>query len=171
MRIFLIGFMGSGKSSLGKRLARRVGFDFLDLDNFIEEKTSKKIPNIIENNGEDVFRQIERDALLSMSDYDNIIIATGGGTPCFFDNMDSILKMGTSVYLKMSPASLAKRLQDSNHIRPLIKNKTGKELHEKVTELLNQREHHYLRANCIIKGENAKPEHIISLIFGQDLSF
>jgi shikimate kinase len=170
MRIFLLGFMGCGKTSLGGRLARKINYEFVDLDVLTEKLAGRKIENIIINDGEHAFRLVERDALLSLKDKQNIVVATGGGAPCFFDNMQAITEMGISVYLKMSPTSLAKRLENSKHVRPLIMDKKGQELIDKISEMLNQREQFYLKANCIIKGENAKPEHIISLVFGQETS-
>jgi shikimate kinase len=170
MRIFLLGFMGCGKTSLGKRLARKIDYEFVDLDVLTEEIAGKKIEDIIINDGENAFRLVERDALLSLKDKQNLVVATGGGAPCFFDNMKTIIEMGISVYLRMSATSLAKRLENSKHVRPLIMDKKGQDLIDKINELLNQREQFYLTANCIIKGENAKPEHIISLVFGQETS-
>ncbi len=166
MKIFLVGFMGCGKSSIGKRLSRKIGYDFIDLDTFIESNNKRSIYNIISKEGEAVFRQYEKDALLSLENRDNLVVATGGGTPCFFDNMEIINKMGVSVYLKMSPVSLAKRLEDSKHSRPLLKNNTGLDLLLKIKEMLNEREKFYMQAQCILKGENAKPDHIRKLIFG-----
>ncbi|MFW5792646.1 MAG: shikimate kinase [Bacteroidota bacterium] len=171
MRIFLIGFMGCGKSSLGKRLSRKINFDFIDLDILVEEKAQKKIERIIKEDGEQTFREIERQALLSLSEFDNVVIAAGGGAPCFYDNMHTILSMGISVYLKMNPLSLAKRLEDSKHFRPLLKNKSGQELVDHIRTMLIEREKYYLQANCVIKGENAKPDHIIRLVFGESEKF
>lgn len=166
MKIFLVGFMGCGKTSLGKRLARKIDYGFIDIDAYVEEIAKKTIDDIISEDGEDEFRRIERAALLSVKERDNVVISTGGGTPCYFDNMEQINKMGTSVYLKMSYLSLAKRLDDSDNKRPLLKNYSGRELVDKVKEMLSEREKYYSQAACVIKGENAKPNHVISLIFG-----
>ena len=166
MRIFLVGFMGCGKTSLGKRLARKINYSFIDIDASVEEITKRTIDDIISMDGEEVFRKIEREALLSTREMENVVISTGGGTPCYFDNMQQINKMGTSVYLKMSYLSLAKRLDDSDNKRPLLKNFSGQKLVDKVKIMLSEREKYYCQAACVIKGENAKPNHIVSLVFG-----
>ncbi len=88
MRIFLIGYMGSGKSTLGRRLAKHLNLQFVDMDHYIEERNYKTIPQIFAEEGEAEFRKKERKALEELSEFTNIIIATGGGAPCFFDNID-----------------------------------------------------------------------------------
>jgi shikimate kinase len=167
MRIYLIGFMGCGKSSLGKRLARKLDYEFIDIDKQIEAEVGMKVAEIFDTYGEEAFREMEREALHKTANYDKVVVATGGGAPCHFDNMDFILAHGTSVYLRMDVASLAHRLEESSHVRPLIKGLYGKELIQNIRERLAEREPWYLRANCIVKGENAKPNHIISLVFGE----
>src|SRR5688500_7926474 len=101
MKVFLIGFMGSGKSTVGKKLAQKMTLDFIDLDAYIEKQRQKTISYFFENFGEEKFREIERDALAELLEKDNVVISTGGGTPCFFDNMEKIKKNGISVYIEM----------------------------------------------------------------------
>ena len=106
-RIFLIGFMGSGKTTLGKALSRQLGIDFIDLDLYIEARYHKTIREIFAESGEERFRQIEKSLLHEVADFENVIIAAGGGTPCFFDNIDYMNAHGTCIYLRPRPTSYA----------------------------------------------------------------
>ena len=108
MRVFLIGFMGCGKSTIGKALAKQMGFDFIDLDKYIEKKEVKSIQQIFKKKGELSFRKMEGIALLEVCKKNNIVIATGGGTPCFLKNMQTILEKGRSIYIKMGAEELKK---------------------------------------------------------------
>jgi shikimate kinase len=168
MRIYLIGFMGSGKTTLGKRLARRLEYAFVDLDHELEESEGVSIPELFRIHGEAHFRQLERKALHATGKLERVVVSTGGGTPCFFDNMDFILEHGVSVYLRMSHLSLAHRLENAFVKRPLVENLYGEELVNFIEKKLREREPYYLRAHCVIKGETVKPDHIISLVFGQE---
>lgn len=167
MRIYLVGFMGSGKSSVGKRLAKKLGYNFVDLDDEAERLAGKSVSDIFQMHGEGYFRKLEQQALQLTAQLQNTIIATGGGTPCFFDNMDFINANGVSVYLKMSAASLVYRLEHAHKKRPLVQNLSGDGLLQYVEGKLEEREPYYLKAKCIIKGETVKTNQIISLIFGQ----
>ena len=166
MRIYLLGFMGCGKSSLGRRLAKKLDFDFFDIDHGIEEKAGMKVPEIFIAMGESGFRELEKTVLHETATLKNTVIATGGGTPCHDNNMDFILENGTSVYIRMSPVSLADRLESSSKVRPLVQNLSGNDLLAEIEQRLKKREEYYLRANCIVKGESVKPKHIIDLVFG-----
>lgn len=167
MRIYLVGFMGSGKSSVGRRLAKKLDYDFVDLDTEVEQQVGMDIPEIFLKYGESHFRKLEEKALLSTSHLHKAIIATGGGTPCFFENMKFINEQGASVYLRMSPASLAYRLEHAQKQRPLVENLKGEDLLAYIEEKLKEREPYYLQAKCIIKGETVKVDQVISLVFGQ----
>ncbi len=166
MRIYLLGFMGCGKSSLGRRLARKLEYPFLDIDNEVERILGQEIPDIFRTKGETAFREAERQVLHSTATVQKAVIATGGGTPCYSDNMDFMLENGATVYLKMSPISLAHRLEHARRKRPLIENLKGDKLLSFIKSKLSEREEYYLRSGCIIKGESAKPDQIISLVFG-----
>jgi len=157
MRIYLIGYMGSGKSTVGKGLAHALNLQFIDLDTYIEERNLKTIPEIFASEGEDGFRKAERKALHEVSEFENIVIATGGGAPCFFDNMDHIKKTGTSLYLEGSPRILAERLMNSKTERPLIKGKTEEELIAFIDETLAKRNNWYKRAD-------------VTMVFDHDIS-
>lgn len=154
-RIFLIGYMGCGKTTLGKRLAEQTGFAFLDLDGYIEQKHHKTVATIFAEMGQDAFREIERKMLAEVADYENVVIATGGGAPCFFDNIDLMNRAGLTVYIKLSPTQLADRLEHSRAgKRPLIAGKTGEELRQFIEDGLRQREQFYLQAKLILAGSD-----------------
>ena len=165
MRIFLIGFMGCGKTLIGKKLAEKLKYDFYDIDTEIEKIACKSVIKIFEEDGESRFREFEKQVLLSLSAKNKAVIATGGGTPCFDDNMEIIKKTGLSVYIKLSAESLFERLETTKKTRPLIASKNKSQLHSFITELLKQREPCYLKADRIIKGEKANANNIASLIF------
>ncbi len=167
MRIYLIGFMGCGKSSFGKRLAKKLDYQFADLDDIIEEEANMRIPDIFSMKGEETFREIEKKALRGTGNLSKAVIATGGGTPCFHGNMDFMLENGVTVYLKMSPLSLGHRLELARRERPLVKGLKGDALSDVIMQKLSEREPQYMRAHCIIKGETVKPDQVISLVFGQ----
>ncbi len=166
MRIYLIGFMGCGKSSFGRRLAKKLGYAFVDLDAAIEEKAGKSIERVFSDNGEPVFRLLEQEVLHETADLSATVIATGGGTPAFEDNMAFINSHGISVYLRMSPVSIAHRLENARKKRPLVEDRKGGELLEFIRGKLAEREKYYLQSHCIIKGETVKPDQVISLVFG-----
>ncbi len=166
MRIYLVGFMGCGKSSLGKRLARKLEYDFLDLDQEIEKQTGKTITEIFRHEGEDWFRRKEKEVLHKTISMERLVISTGGGTPYHFDNMEFMNAHGVTVYLKMSPVSLTHRLENARRKRPLVADLEGGDLQRFVKDRLEQREPFYTKAHCIIKGESVKPSQIEKLIFG-----
>ncbi len=141
--------MGSGKSTVGKGLAKALNLDFIDLDNYIESRNHRTIPTIFEQDGEDGFRKLEQKALHEVSEFENIIIATGGGAPCFFDNMELIKKTGKSLYLNGTPRILAERLRRSKTERPLIKGKSEKELISFIHETLEKRSKWYKQADVV----------------------
>lgn len=154
-RIYLIGYMGTGKTTLGKRLADAYGYNFIDLDHYIQEKYNKTISQLFNEFGEDHFRSIENKVLQEVSTLENVIIAAGGGTPCFFDNMEIINNSGKSVYLKTTPDALHRRLSLPEHKlkRPLISNKNNDELLEFITENLRKREPFYSKAQIIFETD------------------
>ena len=142
--------MGSGKSTVGRGLAGALNLEFIDMDDYIEKRNFKSIPQIFAEDGEDTFRKLEQKALLELSEFENIIIATGGGAPCFFDNMEVIKKTGKSIYLNGSPRILANRLKQSKVERPLIKGKTYDELVAFIDETLIKREKWYKQADVVL---------------------
>lgn len=146
MRIYLIGYMGCGKSRLGRLLAEHMGLQFVDMDDYIEERNCKTVPQIFADHGEDGFRQRERKALEELIEFTDVVIATGGGTPCFFDNIDIMNKTGKTVFLNIDPAILAERLMNAKTERPLIKGKSREELVAFIDETLKKRKHFYSQA-------------------------
>ena len=161
MRIVLVGYMGCGKSTVGKKLASKLGFFFLDTDLLFEEEYKISISNFFEKYGEDVFRRIERNILKKALINDNVVISTGGGTPCILDNMDLINKNSFSIYIKMHINSIENRLINSKKPRPLIKDIPQTDLISFIEKQLLEREKYYNQANLIIKGENLDINSII----------
>ena len=119
--VYIIGFMGSGKSTAGKKLASLLGWSFIDLDKKIEEHTGKTIPEIFSQHGENYFRNVEAEVLRSLESQTKTVISTGGGTPCHGDNMDFMLETGLTLYLKLTSDQLKSRLSESKGERPLLK--------------------------------------------------
>ena len=147
--------MGCGKSSLGKKLAKKKNFNFIDLDNVIETKEGLSVDEIFNIKGEAYFRLLESD-LLSSIETENSIIALGGGTPCHSNNMQLINELGVSIYLQMNSGLLTDRLFNSKQTRPLIEAvKSDKQkLNELVVSLLNQREVFYSKATISFEASN-----------------
>ncbi|MBL4578534.1 MAG: shikimate kinase [Flavobacteriales bacterium] len=146
MKIFLIGFMGSGKTSVGKRLAKSLDIEFIDLDKHIELRAGKSINDIFRDLGETKFRELEREALADLKGKSKCVIATGGGTPCFHDNIQFMNAGGKTVYLELTGDQLLKRLAKSRSKRPLLKDLTDKELKVFIEEKLKERASSYLEA-------------------------
>lgn len=162
--VFLIGFMGCGKSTTGKKLAKNIGYAFFDTDTEIEKMTGKSIPEIFEQEGEAAFRMIEHSVIESLSQRKNAIVATGGGTPCFYNNIQIMRDAGITVYLRMSAESLAKRLQQSKTVRPLLLRLSPAQLLPAIEEQLEKRKPFYEQASLKIKGENLDIESLIKAV-------
>ena len=145
-RIILIGYMGSGKTTVGKALSKETGMMFYDLDWYIESRMRKTVAQIFAEKGEEGFRKIEHNMLHDVAEFENVIISCGGGTPCFFDNIDYINQQGEVVYLKATPEVLYRHLLMGKVERPLIKNKTPEELIAYITEQVAKREEFYNKA-------------------------
>ena len=164
-RVYLIGFMGSGKSTLGRWLANAMdGWTFIDMDHFIESKYHKTIPQIFADKGEAGFRTIEASCLKELSSFEKVIIGSGGGTPCFFDNMEVMNESGLSIYLKLSPQVIYDRLQTSKTQRPLLLDRHGDELLDFITEKLKEREDFYMQAKLIADANEWKVQDFVEAI-------
>lgn len=148
-RIFLIGYMGCGKSTIGKLLAKLLSLTFIDLDIYIQNKYRKTIAQLFAENGEEQFRKIEQRVLHEVSAFEDVLVATGGGAPCFFDNMEVMNRAGVTVYIEADPEELAARLRASKTVRPLLKEKKPDELVPFIREHLAEREHYYNQAQII----------------------
>ena len=145
-RIILIGYMGSGKTTVGKALSKETGMMFYDLDWYIESRMRRSVSQIFAERGEEGFRQIEYNMLHEVAEFENVIISCGGGTPCFFDNMDYLNQQGDVVYLKATPETLYKHLLMAKVERPLLKDKSPEELIAYITEHLKERAPFYEKA-------------------------
>lgn len=163
-RIFLIGFMGSGKSTHGKLLARKIGYQFVDMDHLIEETADMTIPGIFKDHGEEVFRKWEHDILLELCKRDRLVISTGGGAPCHGKMMQHMNEHGTTIYIQLTPEALRNRLLHSPTERPLIHGKSETELLEFITLLLSEREAYYKQAAHTIDGLNVQLDEVVSLL-------
>lgn len=159
--IFLIGFMGAGKSSFGKRLAKKMGRVFLDSDYEIEKRTGCSVSDLFKKEGESAFRQLETD-WLDQLDQPNSIIALGGGTACFNNNMERINRMGISIYLELSPKALTDRLIKSKKNRPLIEpfKHDQMALLKFIETTLATREPFYRQATICISGVNLSGDRV-----------
>lgn len=145
-RIIIIGYMGAGKTTVGKELSKDIGIQFYDLDWYIESRMRKTVAQIFADKGEEGFRKVERNMLHEVAEFENVIISCGGGTPCFFDNMDYLNEQGDTIYLKAAPEVLYKHLLMGKVERPLLKNKTPDELIAFIREQLEMREPFYSKA-------------------------
>jgi shikimate kinase len=163
-RIYLIGFMGSGKSTVGKRLALKLKYSFIDMDKVIEKGSGMTISEIFEEKGEDEFRRMEHKLVLETVNMTDVVVSTGGGVPCFFDNIDIINRNGISIYLKMTSEDLLKRLKGSKYERPLIRDLSPDEMAEYIKEKLREREPYYLKSKYIMDGKDPDIAEIVKLV-------
>ena len=147
IRIFLTGYMGAGKTTLGKAFARELGVPFIDLDWYIEERLHKSIRELFLERGEDGFRELERKMLHEVAEFEDVIISTGGGTPCFFDNMEYMNRCGQTVFLDVHPDVLFRRLRVATQQRPILQGKTDEDLRAFIMEALEKRAPHYGKAS------------------------
>ena len=148
--IILIGYMCAGKTTVGKALAKRLGCVFYDLDWYIEERFHKPVPQIFVEEGEERFRDLERRMLHEVAEFQGVVMSCGGGTPCFFDNMQYMNEVGRTFYLKASPETLCAHLAMSRGERPLLKGKSPEELRTFVAEQVAERSPFYEQAHHTI---------------------
>ena len=165
--IFFTGFMGCGKTTWSRKLAAHLGYDFIDLDQLLEEQAGMTIAEYFASYGEEAFRILESEVLKQTAYSNNTVISTGGGLPCFFDNMNWMNAHGKTVYIKLSPKTLVDRLEKGKAKRPLLRDKHGDELLAFITEKLAEREGYYLQADYIADGINLSVEGLEALINGQ----
>ena len=148
--IILIGYMGSGKTTVGRQLALALCRTFYDLDWYIEMRYHRTVAQLFAEKGEEGFRELERNMLHEAAEFEDIVLSCGGGTPCFFDNMDYIRSVGESVYLKATPEVLAQHLKMRKVERPLLQGKSEDELLDFIRTSLKEREPYYLKAEHVI---------------------
>ena len=166
--IFLTGFMGSGKSTIGPILANTLGFDYLDVDRFIEQKAGKQVAEIFSSEGEQAFRAMERRTLLELTEHNHCVISLGGGTIANEKNCQLVLQKGILVYLKLSPEEIIQRVQYRSD-RPMPKDEYGNqltppELKNRVLDLMNRREKFYARADVVIAADNMRVGATVDVI-------
>lgn len=149
-RIILLGYMGAGKTTVGKALSKDLGMMFYDLDWYIESRMHMTVKEIFDERGEEGFRKIESNMLHEVAEFEDVIISCGGGTPCFFDNMDYMNRQGETIYLKATPDVLYKHLKMGRTVRPLLLNKTPDEVREFVGKQLAERETYYNKAKHVL---------------------
>ncbi len=165
MRIFIIGYMAAGKSTVGKRLANKLSIPFVDLDDAFEAKYRYSIPRFFEHFGEERFREFENQCLKEIiHDHDTAVISTGGGTACSDRNMLLMNNEGTTVYIKMAPKSLAHRLNRARRLRPIVRDIQNDDMLEFVEDQLSEREPFYNRAKHIVKGESLDIDELARVI-------
>lgn len=163
-KLFLTGYMGSGKSTLGSTIASKMDYEFIDLDDFIVKENHMSIPEIFSSKGESEFRAMENNALTKLLEQDNLVVACGGGTPCYYNNMELMKNNGITVYIKMSVDTLISRLSTEKEKRPLIANKSNDELKAFITRQLEKREDFYQQAQYVVKGKNLNVDELSDFV-------
>ena len=169
MRIYLIGFMGCGKSHWGKQLGEKLNIPYFDLDDEIVREESKSITEIFAFYGEEYFRQKEKDVLYTLTEkHKSFVLATGGGTPCYFNNIEYMNKNGTSVWFNCSVECLFHRLVKEKDHRPLIRNLSDEQLRSFIIKKFGDRKIFYRQASVIINEDDITLDNIVDTIFHDD---
>ena len=169
MRVFLLGYMGCGKSNKGSKLAKKLNLNFFDLDILFEEKYKLTIQQFFSKYGEGLFRKLEHKLLKEILHNDNIVLSLGGGSPCFYDNMNLINESGITVYIKMPVKALQHRLTQAKKTRPLIKNRSPEELESLIASQLSEREVYYSKAHLTICGINPDIDQLATRLLLNDM--
>ena len=164
--IFLVGFMGVGKTTIAKKLAKKLNYDWIDTDQRIADIEGVSITELFASKGENYFREVEKELLFSIRDKSNLVIATGGGLPCFNDSMTLMNEVGITIYLERSPKELFQRLRNATKDRPLLQQKNDEELLHYIENTLGVRTATYNQAQIIADRFNQTPEKLISLLVG-----
>lgn len=164
MKLFLIGYMGAGKTTLGKPLAEKLQVPFIDMDAVVEAAHGKSITELFGELGEAGFREKERDALQKSVFPDNFVMATGGGAPCFFDNMDWMNRTGVTLYLRAHPHEIARRLENQRELRPLLRSIKKEDLPEVISQRIAAREKFYLQAKLVMENSNLTVNHLLEAL-------
>ena len=163
-RIFIIGYMCSGKSSISRKLASRLGYNSFDTDDLFEEKYHVSVNDFFEKYGEDYFRKFEAEILRKTGDLRKVVISTGGGTPCYYDNMKWMKDNGMTVFIKVSPTTAYNRLVTAKRKRPLVNGKTSEELMRYIETHYGSRLSYYEQAELTVKGENFNIEKLLEIL-------
>ncbi len=160
MKIFLTGLMGVGKTTIGKKVAASLQLPFIDLDRYIEQQKNMSVPDLFAYFGENYFRQTEQECLQQIIQQDSFVLACGGGTPCFYENMNLMNANGVTVFLEASPAFIASRVKQSKTVRPLFKNATDESRLKIVQALSSEREQFYSKAKYTLNVEKLSTEEV-----------
>lgn len=156
--------MGSGKTTLGRKLASRMGYAFMDLDHILEAREGMTIAEYFSKFGEDAFRKLESDVLKQTNYPENAVVSTGGGLPCFFDNMQWMNAHGKTIYIKLAPKILADRLKTERTERPVLKGKKDGELVAFIEQKLAEREKFYNQAAIITDGLSLTADKVVQIL-------
>lgn len=159
--IFLTGYMASGKTTFGRALARELGVDFIDLDFYIEQRFRKSVKDIFATEGEERFRKIERNMLREAGEFENVVISCGGGTPCYFDNMQYMNGRGTTVWLRATVERTVERLLSAPAKRPLVEGKSREELAEYVSHHMAERLPWYSQSHIEFPSDRLEDKRMI----------
>ena len=166
MKIFLVGFMGSGKTYWGRKLSEKLRLPFFDLDEQIESNEGKTIPQIFAEQGEEYFRMLEKDTLHIITEsHDSFIMATGGGTPCYFNNIDFMNRSGLAVWINTPVDLLHERLLKEKTHRPLIKNLNDDQLKGFIIKKFSDRKIYYEQAGMVVEEDEKSIEKIVEKLF------
>lgn len=161
IRIFLTGYMGAGKTTLGKAFARKLQIPFIDLDWYIEERFHKTVGELFTERGEAGFRELERNMLHEVAEFEDVIISTGGGAPCFYDNMEFMNCVGQTVFLNVHPDVLFRRLRVAKQQRPILQGKEDEELKAFIIQTLEKRAPFYTQARYTFNADELEDRHQI----------
>jgi len=162
--IFLVGYMGSGKSTVGRLLAENLHFQFIDLDAWIENRFHKTIRDLFAEYGEAQFREIEHRSLEELADFQDVVVATGGGAACYHQNMEWMNAHGITIYLAASVETLVGRLVTAKSKRPLVSEKSDADLAVFITESLHRREPFYRQAHLVVDSTSEPAEVLTARI-------
>lgn len=166
MKIFLIGFMGSGKTHWGRALSLKLSIPFFDLDEQVVEQERKPISEIFAEKGEEYFRLLEKDTMHIITEsHDSFVMATGGGTPCYFNNIEYMNRAGTTVWINTPLDSLFQRLIGEKEKRPLIRGLTDDQLRGFIIKKFGDRKIYYEQADVMIDEEPLLLDKLIEKIF------
>lgn len=163
VRIFLTGYMGAGKTTLGKAFARKMNISFIDLDWYMEERFHKTVGQLFTEYGEDGFRALEQKVLHEVGEIEDVVIATGGGAPCFFDNMEYMNQLGQTVFLDVNPDVLFVRLKIASQSRPILKGKNDEQLRAFILDSLQKRMPYYSKARYTFDGSQLETREQVEL--------
>lgn len=164
MRIFLVGYMGVGKTTLGKSIAKSLGYAFVDTDTMVSALEAMPIKDIFASKGEAYFREKEQACLHRLNKRTDLVVATGGGLPCFFDNMDWMNTNGHTVYLYLSPEGLFARLKNDKEERPLISNLSDEDLYNFINQSLLERNHFYMKSRTVFEVNDNDVSSLVELL-------